>query len=72
MIRRFYALALSVALLASGLTCFGQQQMPAPNSDKWVDYASGDYDILPNLTYSMANNIELKLDLYLPRKRSTL
>ena len=71
MIRTFYALTLSVALLAGGLTCFGQQQAQAPNSDKWVDYASGDYDILPNLTYAMANNIELKLDLYLPRKRST-
>ena len=71
MIRTFYALTLSVALCVGGLTCFGQQQAPAPSSDKWVDYASGDYDILPNLTYAMANNIELKLDLYLPRKRST-
>jgi acetyl esterase/lipase len=35
-----------------------------------VDYASADYDILPNITYSIANNTELKLDLYLPRNRS--
>lgn len=69
--RAFCGLTLSVALLAGGLTCFGQQPAQAPNSDKWVDYASGDYDILPNLTYAVANNIELKLDLYLPRKRST-
>lgn len=71
MIRTFYALTLSVALLAGGLTCFGQQQAQAPNSDRWVDYASADYDILPNLTYAMASNVELKLDLYLPRKRNT-
>lgn len=71
MIRIFYALTLSVALCAGGLTCFGQQQAQAPSPDKWVDYASGEYDILPNLTYAMANNIELKLDLYLPRKRTT-
>jgi acetyl esterase/lipase len=44
-----------------------QAQDPGP--DKWVDFASGDYDILPNITYAVANNIELKLDLYLPRKR---
>ncbi len=42
----------------------------APGQDKWVDYASADYDILPNITYSIANNTELKLDLYLPRSRS--
>jgi acetyl esterase/lipase/peptidoglycan/xylan/chitin deacetylase (PgdA/CDA1 family) len=37
--------------------------------EKWVDYASADYDILPNITYSIANNTELKLDLYLPKDR---
>jgi len=40
-------------------------------ADKWVDYASGEYDIIPNITYSTANNTENKLDLYLPRNRST-
>jgi len=34
-----------------------------------VDYASADYDILHNITYSIANNTELKLDLYLPKDR---
>ncbi|HEV2666902.1 MAG TPA: alpha/beta hydrolase fold domain-containing protein [Blastocatellia bacterium] len=46
----------------------GQAQAPGPN--EWVDYASADYDILPNVTYSVANNTELKLDLYLPKNRS--
>jgi acetyl esterase/lipase len=69
MIREFFALSLYVALLAGSMTGLAQGQAPA--SDRWVDYASGDYDILPNITYSVANNTELKLDLYLPRKRGT-
>ena len=40
------------------------------NSDRWIDYAPVDYDILPNVTYAKASNFELKLDLYLPRDRS--
>jgi acetyl esterase/lipase len=63
-------LALSVALCVGSLTSFGQQQTQAPSSDKWVDYALGEFDITPNITYAIANNIELKLDLYLPRKRT--
>ncbi len=35
----------------------------------WVDYASVEYSILPNITYAIANGIDLKLDLYLPNKR---
>ena len=40
------------------------------NSDRWIDYVAGDYDIFPNVTYAKANNFELKLDLYLPRDRT--
>ena len=40
------------------------------NSDRWLDYAAGDYDILPNVTYAKASNFELKLDLYLPKNRT--
>ena len=40
------------------------------NSDRWVDSAGGDYDIFPNVTYAKANNVELKLDLYLPKSRT--
>ncbi len=71
MTRTFHALILSVALCAGAITCFGQQQARAPGSDRWVDYALNEYDITPNITYAIANNIELKLDLYLPRKRNT-
>src|ERR671912_2430700 len=46
-------------------SAFGQT-----SSDRWVDSAGGDYDIFPNITYAKANNIELKLDLYLPRNRT--
>jgi acetyl esterase/lipase len=45
------------------------QAQPAKPAD-WIDYVSADYDIQPNVTYAVANNIELKLDLYLPKDRS--
>jgi acetyl esterase/lipase len=40
------------------------------SADRWLDYAPGDYDIFPNVTYAKANNVELKLDLYLPKNRT--
>jgi acetyl esterase/lipase len=46
---------------------------PAPaqtSSEPWVDYAAGEYDIFPNVTYAKANNVELKLDLYLPKNKT--
>jgi acetyl esterase/lipase len=68
MLRTFQAFALLVALSSANcLTGFAQSQ--APGADRWVDYASGEYDIQPNVTYSTANNTELKLDLYLPKNR---
>jgi acetyl esterase/lipase len=42
-----------------------------PSSDPWVDTIGGEYEVLPNITYATANGTELKLDLYLPRDRST-
>ena len=63
MIRTFHVLALFVVMLAVCDTSFAQ-------SDNWPDYVFNDYDIQPNITYAVANNVELKLDLYLPRDRS--
>jgi acetyl esterase/lipase len=40
------------------------------NQNNWVDAAPVDYDIQPNITYAIANNTELKLDLYLPKDRT--
>src|SRR5260370_37893490 len=68
MTRTLYVLGLSLVLLLICVPCFGQGQTPAPG--QWVDYSSGDYDIVPNVTYSIANNTELKLDLYLPKNRT--
>jgi acetyl esterase/lipase len=68
MSRTLYPFAGRVILLLLCAATFGRAQTRDP--DKWTDYASGDYDILPNITYSTANNIELKLDLYLPKNRS--
>ena len=42
------------------------------SSERWIDYVAGDYDIFPNITYAKANNVELKLDLYLPKNRTNL
>ncbi|HEU4386837.1 MAG TPA: alpha/beta hydrolase [Blastocatellia bacterium] len=69
MIRQFRCYALLVALLS--VVIGGSSQTRTTSPDRWVDYASGDFDILPNVTYATANNTELKLDLYLPKNRST-
>jgi len=66
--RKLLCLAILIVGLAP-VTSSGQAQ--TPSADKWVDHALGEYDILPNITYAIANNIDLKLDLYLPRKRNT-
>jgi acetyl esterase/lipase len=68
MIRKFYLLALLVAFVLISIPRFSQAQ--TPGADNWVDYASAEYDIRANITYAIANNTELKLDLYLPRDRS--
>lgn len=57
-----------MVLLVISVVCLGQT--PATDSDKWVDFASGDFDITPNITYARANNTDLKLDLYLPKNRA--
>jgi acetyl esterase/lipase len=44
-------------------------QGQASNTGSWTDYASADYDVIPNITYATASNIDLKLDLYLPKNR---
>jgi acetyl esterase/lipase len=38
------------------------------SATQFVDVIGGQYFIRPNLTYATANNVELKLDLYLPQK----
>jgi acetyl esterase/lipase len=54
-------------VLLCGLLCPANGQT---SSDRWLDYAAGDYDIFPNVTYAKASNVELKLDLYLPKNRT--
>jgi acetyl esterase/lipase len=57
-----------LVLVASATTT--SAQAPAAGTEKWVDLAAGDYDVRPNITYAVANNTELKLDLYRPRKQT--
>jgi len=64
-------LQISLMILMVLLTCAqGFAQAQAPSTDRWTDYAAGEFDILPNVTYSTANNVDLKLDLYLPKNRT--
>jgi len=60
---RLVCLLTLLALLA--VSAWGQA-----NTDPWIDYAAADYDIFPNVTYTKANNVDLKLDLYLPKNRT--
>ena len=57
------------ALIAlSCLPIVGYSQ--SSSAEPWVDFASSEYDIISNITYSTASNTELKLDLYLPKNRT--
>ena len=65
--RQLIPILFAIVLASSAL--YGQAA--SVSTDKWVDYASGEYDIFPNITYTTANNTDLKLDLYLPQNRTT-
>lgn len=69
MTRKFSALVLFLVLVAVSDLSLAQAQTISNNN--WPDYVFNDYDIQPNITYATANNVDLKLDLYLPRDRST-
>ena len=45
----------------------GYGQVQNALSDPWIDYASGEYNIFPNIMYSTASNTDLKLDFYQPK-----
>jgi acetyl esterase/lipase len=62
---------LSIAWMLLFVPFLGLGQDLKPSPDPWLDYASGQYDIRPNIVYATANNTALKLDLYLPRNRTT-
>ena len=66
MLIKIFQVALLV-LYASAASAYWQA--PVAGTDKWVDLAAGDYDVQPDITYAVANNTELKLDLYLPKNR---
>ena len=59
---------LLLLVVLCGFLCVDAKGQATP--DHWIDYANGDYDIFPNVTYAKASNIELKLDLYLPKNRT--
>jgi acetyl esterase/lipase len=65
--RRYNVSTMLVAMLIVCVPRLVQGQ--ASNTGSWTDYASADYDVIPNITYATASNIDLKLDLYLPKNR---
>lgn len=67
MMRKYCVLALmaSVFLMSAAHTGLAQ----SAGSGEWIDYVAWEYEVRPNITYSVANNSDLKLDLYLPRDR---
>jgi acetyl esterase/lipase len=64
--KKFYVFMILITLAASVSLVRGQQT----DSMGWVDHAAGEYDIFPNITYATASNMDLKLDLYLPKNRT--
>lgn len=66
--RTCVVLFVMVALSLFPAVPFAQGQIATP--EPWTDYVAGDYDILANITYAIANNTELKLDLYVPKART--
>lgn len=69
MTRKIFCLVLFILPVAVFDLSIAQSQ--TTSNDSWPDYVFNDYDIQPNIIYATANNTELKLDLYLPRDRST-
>jgi hypothetical protein len=61
---------LALFVILCGFVCAPARAQTRANPNRWLDYAAGDYDILPNVTYARANYFELKLDLYLPKNRT--
>ncbi|HYG80410.1 MAG TPA: alpha/beta hydrolase [Pyrinomonadaceae bacterium] len=68
MTRNVCALALLVLLSLTFAPSRAHAQ-EAGGGGGWADTAGSEYEVRPNITYSRANNAELKLDLYLPRER---
>ncbi len=64
-----YVICVVVALCVSFPHAVGQHQAQTAAPDPWPDYVAGEYSIQANITYATANNVPLKLDLYLPGKK---
>lgn len=54
--------AIGLVLLGSSVALFGQ----AANTATWASFIEGQYRVVPNVTYQVANAFEAKLDLYVP------
>lgn len=66
----FTKLTILAFLLTASLTNAPAQS--STGNTNWPDGASTDYEVLPNITYAVANNTDLKLDIYRPFDRSKM
>ncbi len=57
----------AVLLIVAGMPGKARAQVSAGS---WIDRASFEYSVFPNIVYRTANNSPLKLDLYLPPNRT--
>ena len=62
---RLLRFACGVGLLFILVVCPARPQISP--TDLWTAELVNSYRVTPNVTYGIANNVELKLDLYLPR-----
>ena len=58
----------ALTLLCLALLTFASSSR-AQDAAEWAATVGSEFEVRPNITYSRANNAELKLDLYLPRER---
>jgi acetyl esterase/lipase len=63
---RFVRGAVAMLFLLPGAGSRARAQAP---SMAWLDRASFEYAVTPNIVYRTVNNVDLKLDLYLPPNR---
>ncbi len=59
----------AIVILLTVLAPAAHGQMQPSAQEPWVDYASGDYRVFPDLPYAEASGTRLTLDLYEPKIR---
>ena len=67
--RRLILLAIVVHIVGF-LLVPGSASAQLSQSAAWASYLDNEYRVIPDVTYHVANNVENKVDLYLPQNAS--